>query len=119
MSQYGCACNAHRASLYSVEMKQLSLTLAVLITIILVVRFDVVIIFMLSGFIPGINVTLAPSTMLAVMIASVALGFALRIRQVMYQHCLSFYDEFLGPSKKDTTPIKAKPARPRRRYQEL
>lgn len=100
-------------------MKQFYAAIIVLLTILAIVRFDAIIIFMLSGFIPGINVTLAPSTMLAVMIANVALVIALKKRLLVYQYCLDFYDEFLSTSKKDSQPIKPKQSRPRRRYQEL
>jgi hypothetical protein len=101
-------------------MKQLYIALAVLGIAACAVWFDAIIVFFLSGFIPGINIVLAPSTMLAVMIASAVLIVALRKYRVVYGHCLDFYDEFLALDKKDVVKeSEQKSDRPRRRYQEL
>ena len=100
-------------------MKQFYAALIIIAVVAFVAWFDAAIVFLLSGFIPGINVTLPPSTMIAVMIASTILVFALRKRRIVYQACLTFYDELLGIGKKDAPTEDKKPARPRRRYQEL
>lgn len=100
-------------------MKQFSVAVIVIAVVAFVTWFDAAIVFLLSGFIPGINVTLPPSTMIAVMIASTILVFALRGRRIVYRHCLAFYDELFGIGKKDAPVEDKKPARPRRRYQEL
>lgn len=124
MKHYGCACNAVHHLLYSGDMKKL-ITLAIIAaTILLVVNFDAVIIFMLSGFIPGIGVTLPPSTMVAVFVASTLMMPALRRRRAVYQRCLDYYDsatdQLFGLGKKSDKPaVDDKPKLPRRRYQEL
>ena len=101
-------------------MKQLYIAMSILAITAFVVWFDAIIVFFLSGFIPGINIVLAPSTMLAVMIASAVLIVALRKYRVVHQHCLDFYDEFLALDKKDVVKKPdQKSDRPRRRYQEL
>ena len=100
-------------------MKQLYIALVVLGIAACAVWFDAIIVFFLSGFIPGINIVLAPSTMLAVLIASTVLVISLRKYRVVYQYCLSFYDEFIGTDTKDPQETKEKSDRPRRRYQEL
>ena len=119
MKHYGCACNVPLFPLQSLEMKQLYVTLIILAVIAFVIWFDAVVVFLLSGFIPGINITLSPSTMLAVMIASAVMVAVVRHRFAVYRRCLSFYDEFFGISKKDTPPSGKTTGRPRRRYQEL
>ena len=80
--------------------------------------FDAIIIFLLSGYIPVINITLEPSTMLATMIASVILGFSLRRRKIVYSHCTELYDRLISTleARQKTTD---RPSLPRRRYQEL
>lgn len=118
-TQFGYACNTINTSLYSVEMKQLYAAILILSVIVCTVWFDAIIVFLLSGFVPGINIVLAPSTMLAVMIASTVLVISLRKYRVVYQYCLSFYDEFIGTDTKDPQETKEKSDRPRRRYQEL
>ena len=100
-------------------MKQLYAAILILSVIVCTVWFDAIIVFLLSGFVPGINIVLAPSTMLAVMIASTVLVISLRKYRVVYQYCLSFYDEFIRTDTKDPQETKEKSDRPRRRYQEL
>ena len=90
----------------------------------LVIHFDAVVVFMLSGFIPALDLTLPPSTMLAVFVASAILLFALSKRQAVYHYCLALYDynvdALFGFGKKNDTPVSDnKPKLPRRRYQEL
>ncbi len=86
------------------------------LTILVALNFDLVVVFLLSGFIPGVNVSLAPSTMIAVMLASALTLLALRRRHAVYQACLSLYDAFWGKKSPATKP---RPSLPKRRYQEL
>lgn len=93
------------------------ITLAIIASILF---FDHVIVFLLSGSLPFINVTLPATTMLAIMIASTVTVIALRRRHAVYQNCLELYDEFFRLKKrKDDTPTSQAPKLPRRRYQEL
>lgn len=106
------------------HMKRFITPMIILATVALIINFDMIIVFMLSGFIPGINITLAPSTMIAVFIASTVLIFSLNKRQIVYARCLEFYDYITSASfkfgKKNTSAEpNEKPERPRRRYQEL
>lgn len=98
-----------------------SAVIAIITAVILsVVFFDQILIFLLSGSIPGLDVTLPPTTMLAVMVASTILVFALRRRHIVYQRCLTLYDELFGIKKKNKAAATGtKSALPRRRYQEL
>lgn len=101
-------------------MKKAVIIGSILAATLTVAHFDALVIFLLSGFIPGINVTLTPSKMLAVIAASTLLVAALRHRHAVYQHSLELYDEYIAPSPEKMTPRESIDAkRPRRRYQEL
>ena len=100
-------------------MKRFYTSLIILGTIAVTIWFDEIIVFLLSGFIPGINTVLAPSTMLAVMVASAIMVATLTQYRTIYQYCLAFYDEFLTTDNKTIKESSEKPNRPRRRYQEL
>lgn len=109
------------ASYTHVHMKVFIATTIIAATIGAVVFFDAIVVFLLSGFIPGINITLAPSTMIAVFVASALLVLTLKKRYAIYRACLAFYDELFN-SKKKTSKAPAKSTQsklPRRRYQEL
>ena len=82
------------------------------------VWFDAIIIFLLSGFVPVIGITLEPSTMLAVMIASVALGLSLKRRKVVFDRCTELYDR-IEISIEKRQKVASRPNLPKRRYQEL
>lgn len=82
-----------------IDMKHLSTLLAILFLTTLIARFDAVVIFLLSGFIPGLNVTLPPSTMLAVMVASGILLLALKKWPQVYGRCLTLYDQIVTGQK--------------------
>lgn len=109
------------SSYTQLHMKYIYVIAIVLTTIVCVICFDAIVVFLLSGFIPGINITLAPSTSIAVMIASTILvGVVVQYRQDVYRLSLSLYDAFFGIKKKNATPApEAKTKLPRRRYQEL
>jgi hypothetical protein len=83
--------------------------------------FDQVIVFLLSGFIPGTNFSISATTMLAVIISSSILMLTLKYRCAVYQNCLKFYDNLVvRKNEKDDMPeIDTKAKLPRRRYQEL
>ena len=103
----------------SAHMKRLYSMIVITAAIIAVVYFDAMIVFLLSGFIPGINITLAPSTMIAVMVASSLLIVAASSRQTVYRYCLAIYDTFNVNDKTTTPQITEKPKLSRQRYQEL
>ncbi len=102
-------------------MKQLYVIAIIAATIAFVVCFDAIIVFLLSGFIPGINITLAPSTSIAVMVAStILIATIVLYRQAVYARCLSLYDALFGfKKKKSTAGTGVKLKLPKRRYQEL
>ena len=101
-------------------MRYLYIITVILGVCVFAVYFDAMIVFLLSGFIPGINVTLPPSTMIAVMIASAALLFALLFRKNVFNYCLGLYDQLFDTQKEPATSTLAKKTSlPRRRYQEL
>lgn len=100
-------------------MKQLYVAIIILGTTAFVVWFDAIVVFLLSGFVPGVNIVLAPSTMLAVMIASAVMVLVLRKYRIVYQYCLAMYDAYVQSDTKDTLETKESSDRPRRRYQEL
>lgn len=105
----------------STTMKKL-LTLTIIALVVLgIVFFDQILVFLLSGLIPGTNFSIPPTTMLAVMVASAILVPALRYRHEIYENSLDLYDAFFGiKKKKDDTPSgDTQPELPRRRYQEL
>lgn len=100
-------------------MKRFYALLIIIGTIAMTMWFDEIIVFLLSGFIPGINIVLSPSTMLAVMVAGAVMVAALTQYRTIYQYCLAFYDEFFTSDSKTIKESNEKPNRPRRRYQEL
>ena len=103
-------------------MKHLYAIAIVIGTIAFLLFFDTIVVFLLSGFIPGINITLAPSTSIAVMIASTILIAAIvQFRHAVYMQCLAFYDAFLFKKKtsSNSVPKKEKAKLPKRRYQQL
>ena len=93
----------------------------VIAAIISVIFFDQIVVFLLSGFIPGLSITIPATTMLAVMVAGATLIVTLRYRHIVYQHCLTLYDAIFEPKKKNNSAPESstKPKLPRRRYQEL
>lgn len=101
-------------------MKKLYVSTITLAILFGVIFFDQIIVFLLSGFIPGIDLTIPATTMLSVMIASTILILALRRRHVVYYNCLELYDELFGKKKESDTPATDNKSKlPRRRYQEL
>lgn len=99
-------------------MKQILAVCAIVILLTMPAWLDAIIIFLLSGFIPVLGVTLGPTTMLAVMVASVILGFSLKRRRVVFNHCTELYDriEVLIEKRQKAA---SRPSLPKRRYQEL
>lgn len=102
-------------------MKKATIIAIVLIALFATHLFDPIVLFLLSGSLPFFNITLPPSTMLAVLVASTILVFALRRRHFVYRNCLELYDEFFIGKKKKSTPVDddTKSKLPRRRYQQL
>ena len=102
-------------------MKYLYTTAIIAATIASVLFFDAIVIFLLSGFVPGINVTLPPSTSFAVMVAGTSLIVSIvKYGESVFKECLSIYDTFIfKKSTPHATNKKKKIALPRRRYQEL
>lgn len=108
--------------LYTSTTMKKSLTLTIIMLIILsIMFFDQILVFLLSGLIPGTNFSIPPTTMLAVMVASAILIPTLRYRHEIYKSSLDLYDAFFGiKKKKDNEPSgDTQPELPRRRYQEL
>ena len=105
----------------STTMKKL-LTLTIIILVVLgIVFFDQILVFLLSGLIPGTNFSIPPTTMLAVMVASAIFIPTLRYHHEVYKNSLGLYDAFFDVKKKesDEPSSGAQPELPRRRYQEL
>lgn len=103
-------------------MKYLYVIAIIFATIAMVVFFDAIVIFLLSGFIPGINITLPPTTSIAVMIAStITVAAAAQYRTAVYAKCLALYDAFFFKKKKSSNTTKKKKSSdlPKRRYQSL
>ncbi len=90
----------------------------VLICLFLLTHFDVFVVFLLSGFIPALDITLSASTMLAVMVASIIMLPALRTRRHVYVKSLALFDALFG-RKKESTEKPSKAPLPRRRYGQL
>lgn len=91
--------------------------LSILVVAILVIsQFDVIIIFLLSGFIPGANITLAPSTMLAIMTAIVLMIPLLKRRRTIYRLILELYD---ATTDKGHAESNQKSQLPRRRFEQV
>jgi hypothetical protein len=87
-------------------------------TILAVLHFDSVVIFLLSGTFPGFHFSLSPSIMLAVMLSGALTTLLLTKRREVYAHCLALYDHFAEKDhKQDDRPAKKKT--PRRRYEQL
>ena len=100
-------------------MKKLSV-FSIIGVFFIAVFFDDIIVFLLSGTIPALNVTIPATTMLAIMIASIVLIIALKSRRAIYQNCLEMYDELFDSKKKLSAPHQEQvQTLPRRRYQEL
>ncbi|GEM_PF-6382624 len=101
-------------------MKKLSILATVIAITVGVIFFDQLIVFLLSGLIPGSNFTVPATTMLAIMTASVVLIYALRYRQIIYQNSLVLHDDIFR-AKQNNKPSEslAKPTLPHRRYQGL
>jgi hypothetical protein len=89
-----------------------------LICLFVLTHFDGCIIFLLSGFIPALDIQLPPSTMLAVMVAGVIMIPVLRMRHHLYAKLLSLFDSLFG-RKKESTEKPSKARLPRRRYGQL
>lgn len=106
-------------TIYSIKysMKQLYVILVIMLTVLAVINFENIVIFFLSGSIPGVHFSVSPSMSIATMIASaLTVGLFLK-RTAIYTLCLKSYDHLFGTTDAQVT---ASPAqRPRRRYQEL
>lgn len=86
-----------------------------------IVFFDQILVFLLSGLVPGTNFSIPPTTMLAVMVASTIVIPSLKYRHEVYKNSLYLYDTFFGIKKKkdDVSSGDTTSKRPRRRFQEL
>lgn len=102
-------------------MKRLYAALIIISFLVVITHFDSFVMFLLAGAIPGSRISLSPSTMLAIMVASTMMLPLIRRRRIVYKKCLQFYDAFFGLKKKPTpeAEVDDKPKLPRRRYQEL
>lgn len=118
MTHYGYACNITPTPVIITAMKQIIAFGVIVALLTSPVWFDAIIIFLLSGFVPVIGITLEPSTMLAVMIASVALGLSLKRRKVVFDRCTELYDR-IEISIEKRQKVASRPNLPKRRYQEL
>lgn len=87
---------------YTEVMKRFVIIGCILVTF-LIIFSDPLLIFLLSGSLPIVNVTLPPTTMLAVIVASIPLVAALRRRVAVYHRCLKLYDELFNTTKKSST----------------
>lgn len=99
-------------------MKQILVVCAIVILLTLPAWLDAIIIFLLSGFIPVLGITLSPSTTPAIMIACVILGFSLKRRRTVFDHCTELYDRIEASVEKRQKAAN-RPSLPKRRYQEL
>ena len=98
-------------------MKQLYVILVIMLTLLAVINFENIVIFILSGSIPGVHFSISPSMSMATMIAStLTVGLFLK-RNVIYTLCLKSYDHLFGATGAKAIPSSVQ--RPRRRYQEL
>lgn len=105
----------------SYSMKQLYVIGTIVLALIVLSRFDTIVVFLLSGFIPVIGISVAPSTMLAIMTASIILTLTLvRYRRRVYARMLAFYDQhFASHDNTTATKVTTKTRLPRRRYGEI
>lgn len=89
-----------------------------LICLFLLTHFDGFIVFLLSGFIPALDIRLSSSTMLAVMVAGIIMIPTLSMRRRVYMKSLALFDALFGRKKEvEDKPTKAR--LPRRRYGQL
>lgn len=72
-------------------MKRLA-CISIIVLVGLFFSFDALMVFLLSGSLPIVDVTLPATTMMAIIPASLTLGLALKRRRTVYRHCLSIYD---------------------------
>lgn len=89
-----------------------------LICLFILAHFDGFIVFLLSGFIPALDIRLSSSTMLAVMVAGIIMIPALGMRRRVYVKSLALFDALFG-RKKESTEKPSKTRLPRRRYGQL
>lgn len=92
--------------------------------IVLLFNFDALVVFFLSGLIPGTNLVIPPATMIAAMIGSALIIPFRHYRTHLYRLGLSLYDYAVAVAsthEADLAPSTAQPTHslPKRRYREL
>ena len=108
----------HAREVYTSNTMKYYYIILALICLFVLTHFDGFIVFLLSGFIPALDIRLSPSTMLAVMVAAVIMIPALRIRRIVFAASLSLFDSLFG-RKKESSEKPSKSRLPKRRYGQL
>lgn len=97
-------------------MKKMSTILIVAIALVALINFDSIVVFILAGAIPAINLVIPATTMLSLMIASMIMIPFVRRRRHVVNYGVALYDRIVA-SRKAAHHHEVR--LPKRRYQEL